>query len=102
MPEPTNLDEILLQIGITREALGAAMVRFQADLESFYVQYEDFQKRYPNCFVAVYEGKVVGWGKDPHRLIYRLRHRGQPVHKIVIKKVYKVGEEPVWILATAA
>ncbi|OGY27095.1 MAG: hypothetical protein A2Z11_03360 [Candidatus Woykebacteria bacterium RBG_16_43_9] len=100
MLEPSNLEEVLIQIG--GEALAAEMVRFQADLECFDTQYEDFQKRYPNCFVAVYEGKVVGWGKDSHQLIYRLRRRGQPVHKVVIKKVYKVGEEPVWILPVAA
>ncbi|MEX0621973.1 MAG: hypothetical protein WD187_03220 [Candidatus Woykebacteria bacterium] len=97
-----DLEAYFQRVGLTPQDLVEQMRQLQADLGYFSAHYEDLQGRYPNCFVAVYENKVVGWGKDYHRLIYRLRRRGQPVHKVVIKKAYKKGEEPVWILRAAA
>ena|SRR3989344_311300 len=101
-PISAEFGAYLKRVGLTPQDLAEQMRQFQRDCRFLSEHKQEWQERHPNRFVAVYDGKVVGWGKDPHRLIQRLRRRAVPVERTVIKFVWAKGEEPVWILATAA
>ena len=60
---------------------------FQQNMEWFRAHYEELKRKYPNKFVAVYNGSAIDSDADSYRLINRLRRKHGDLGSFVIEPV---------------
>ena len=70
--------------------LDQELERFEKDMQWIYDRYESLKQRYPNEFVAVYNGQIVAHSRDIDALVRELRRQyGDKASEIAVKFIYK-------------
>ena len=59
--------------------------RFQGDIDYFEAHQQELLERYPEEWVAIFDGRVVGNSHDVRQLLQCLEERGVPIEKAVLR-----------------
>ena len=84
-----------------QRVVAEGLKRFVDDVRYFNDNYEGLRRQYPDEWVAVYEQKVIGHGRDHMRLIEQLRKDGIDTGKVYLNRAYLNEKPPTLVLATA-
>jgi hypothetical protein len=84
---------LVIDIGSVVEGLA----RFKRDAIAFETQYPTLQKQFPDQFIAIYEGQVIGNNQDPETLTNDLQEQGFDPRFVYVNRVYS-GHNPTLIL----
>ena len=66
--------------------------QFQKDIEYSETHREELLNQYPEQWVAVLKGKVVGHTPDVYQLLDELRERGVPTERVVLRHLTRQEE----------
>ncbi|MBI5148694.1 hypothetical protein HZA33_03365 [Candidatus Pacearchaeota archaeon] len=75
--------------------------RNREDLEFYTNNHKRLRREYPDQWVAIYDKKVVGHGKDLEKLCDELTEKGIETGHTLIKRTYFKEKPPVYILEQA-
>ncbi len=70
--------------------------RFQKDIDYFELHQRELLQRYPDEWVAIFNGRVVGDNPDVEPLLRSLEERGVPIDKTLLRHL--AAKEDVLIL----
>ncbi len=70
--------------------------QFQRDIEYSETHREELLNQYPEQWVAVLKGKVVGHASDVYQLLDELGERGVPTERVVLRHL--THQEELFIL----
>jgi len=79
-----EIDELIEKMG-GKEKILYDFARFKRDCEFIEYHHEELLKKYPNEWVAVYDVEVIDTDKDFLALLRRLKQKGAPTNKMVIR-----------------
>ena len=102
--DPISLDfrAYLKRVGLTSQELAGQLKQFSRDCRFISEHKPKYQARYPNRWVAVFDGRLIGIGKDLRKLLRRLERKGFPAGRLAVRFIYAEGEEPIFVLRAAA
>ena len=80
----------------TIEQTQEAIDRFHRDGQYFDANREDLLRRYPECWVAILDERVVGTDPDFEKLLLSLEEAGLPLEQVFIDRA--TAQSDVFIL----
>ncbi len=94
------MDKKILDLIRNPQAIGKESRQFSADGRYFADNYKRLRIQYPDEWVAIYKGSVIGHDRDQRRLGVQLRNDGI-AGKVYMDRTYFREEEPIWVLSAA-
>lgn len=63
----------------------AAMERYQLDVKFYNEHYHELLNRYPEQWIVIHDGQILGSGADLEVLFKRLKAEGHPLSHVFVK-----------------
>lgn len=82
---------------MTTREIAEHLEHFNGDTEWYRAHRDDLLARYPDQWIAIYGGEVVGAAEDAEELFTRLKEQGVPIAHTFF--AHPSGEEEDWILS---